>query len=897
MTRKRLITVGSIAGLAVFAMAQRFMPHYDPMTVLPASGLAKLTIVPHEPSDSSPADYKVTVKGNIAWEKTLPYTLSETGICDSGLIGGVGRGDRKAKADEKDFVIVIIDPKGNSLLEDRIPVTMSRYVDAGFDPKCSGVVFDPENDRMSVRLRDYDVNRQQETWRVYQLSTGKRQPDIQPSLPNTLFLLNARPVKGTHYLATTFYRLDGTEMGLTYGLMDYKGSVVWSQDAIGDLSSGSTGYSQYDLQEQAFQGDGIPDNPKPNEFTIRSYKNRQLITFAVSGSEPKVSVREVSREAVKEPANTTGGALSVKIATIPVTASLIIPKSKSTQSGITKTGQFNFCGDDKVVFLQEQEPARLGIVDVPTLKVRAIKLPSEATAKGTTCLLAKVSGARFLLVSTKENNFGKTEKQATVNAWTVEVTNGTWHRLPSFRSFGVKAVAARSDGKFAVLSSEQQLFSSTEHLSFCDATGKQIWMQGEGGYRGKKGEMLSPEALDFDNKGHIVVLDNIKKSLIRTSPAGLLDEEIELKKAWYGKEPTYPTNIMCLPSGGIVLTDSDTDKVCYVLNAKGGIVRKLEPRLANGKNIYVSENVRADSKGDIWITNGDGFFRLNAQGISSQVVGNSPNQAGLGEILSVHIDLDGRVYAQDGSTYAVHVFDRTGKPLFAAVPKPTEFSERAFADGPDVTRSGDIYLQGSKNDGIIHFSPTGERLADVPYPKDKKGSDGLFEMKPTWRWWGTTLLSEKNEPVAELRRWPDGAWMLGGPSATAPDGRIMAYSKKSYRAGGFEANQSKRIAFFAANGRPESMAAYPFANKFVYSTAYDGTDSYFVLDEYIAAVDKNGSVLWAYQPEGWNPKDSFSVFCSMGKLALWDGKQKVIWIDPKLAKIGSKVATIPLEDK
>ena len=80
-------------------------------------------------------------------------------------------------------------------------------------------------------------------------------------------------------------------------------------------------------------------------------------------------------------------------------------------------------------------------------------------------------------------------------------------------------------------------------------------------------------------------------------------------------------------------------------------------------------------------------------------------------------------------------------------------------------------------------------------------------------------------------------------------------------------------------------------------SAFDGKFCYFVTTEGLLAVDRAGKLKWVYKPTYWNPKSDWKVFASLGKIALYDGKRKVTWIDPALAKKNGRQVKLPLGEQ
>jgi outer membrane protein assembly factor BamB len=317
------------------------------------------------------------------------------------------------------------------------------------------------------------------------------------------------------------------------------------------------------------------------------------------------------------------------------------------------------------------------------------------------------------------------------------------------------------------------------------------------------------------------------------------------------------------------------DKPGYLFDKHGRLVRSHPLKFGNGRRIELREGTRLDTQSRHWISTGNELDRLDDFGTVVQSVGNQPRRAGLGKISHLKVGTDGRIYALDAETSGVHVFDWKGHSLFTCQPKPKEFA--AESSQLDVTRSGDIYIEGSYLDGSLHYSPAGKRMGYVPFA-DGTGRELAVSPKPTWRWFGSELIDERSKVVTRLRRFPDQRWMTG-EIAMAPDGRIAAYERPSY----FERQgQPLRLAFYTMATRPEGQVFLPAEMPEVFGCAYDGNRCYFVTQKGLLAVDRKGKLVWRYQPPNWTTE--WKAFPSMGKIALYDGDHTVRWIEKGPAK-------------
>jgi hypothetical protein len=416
-------------------------------------------------------------------------------------------------------------------------------------------------------------------------------------------------------------------------------------------------------------------------------------------------------------------------------------------------------------------------------------------------------------------------------------------------------------------------------LALHGPTGRRLWTRDETGQKGgPKDRLLKAVDVAVDESGRIAVLAATAEALLLFDSKGTRLRAISLARKW-ARDATYPNDLATDGKGGFLIHHRSAPRPLIRLDGEGKVVKTLNPTQRDGRRIDVRETMRADATGRIWVTDGTVLYRLGESGVADRTLGVPPSPRTLTQVADLMVDAGGQVYAVDRETGSVHVFNKRGKRQFVATPPGSSLREGSpqFLS-LQVARSGDIFLSSvspldqdglsTRGDGTLRFSPRGKFLGYQPFPA--LGYEPVTPpaaVRPAWRWDRTALLDEQGRVVARLNRWPNDDWMLRGPSAVAPDGRLMAYEPSGDGAGG-------RLAFYSATGKPLGAAALPPGLAEMRSVAYDGKAVYFLRAEDILAVDPSGKPLWSFRPPG---EDHRKIFPSGGGVALWSGENTVTW--------------------
>lgn len=826
----------------------------NPRTYSSASGQTQLWVNPDRPTGDGSATYRLTVDGKVRWTKILPITVREGGIADDGTAGGYGY-LRSGRTSE--LVVVVIRPDGTLALKESHALQPSPYVDHPADPRPVGLLFDPVNDRMTVRIADPRISRGIETWWTYRISTATREADQQPSKPeNCRWIIDVRPIPGTRLSLLDWWRFDDAtgDVGATFSLVDENIRSVWQLDLPKDYAGGSKAEQEALLEEIREKGAIL--SVSPGQFELRHVKAGLRVKYTVRDGQ----VTKIGQAPYVSPPKPALPRLALPpYSKLVVKGKTTLPVHPST-SPIHDVGEFFVLPQDRIVFLQGGGAPAVVEVDGQGHLRRSVPLGLGGHRENEECHLAWTGGNRFVLTRSFQGS------NVPAEAWRIDLDARRKVPLKGFVSHPIDEIAGRPDGSFVVLSTESSRYSSSSELAYYDVQGRQKWLHStNGGYRDKPEEMLSPEDVEIDAQGRIVVIDNIAYLLQRFDLSGKHLGNVDLQKQWR-REPSYPTNVANDIRGGLLVLDSGAERPVLRLRPDGTILNQWQPRLPNGKTIDLREGPHVDSKGRVWITNGHAFYRLNANGIAELALGTGSSET-IREIGDLFVAPSGTIYALDAANQNVHVFDKNGRSKFVARPEVDDFDERPFVQ-LEVARSGDIYLSGGKKNVLLHFSPSGKRLPDQPIPpyRGSEPEPQAASVPLTWRWLREGLIDEQGHVRSRVKRWPNGDWLNDADEISAPDGRFLAFDLNPQTA-------MCRFATYSASGLPERMGTFQTGSKDFRLIAYDGKLMYGVQGRDLILIGLDGKVEGRFLL----PSASGGIFPTPDGFAWFDNSATIVW--------------------
>lgn len=866
MSMIQLLLVIAVLGSKIATSTQYgYAPPLDPATYRSPDSRFSLLVNPSEPDGSGPATYTLSQGSTVKWTRMFPFTFQGARLSEAGRTLGFAYSE--GRAGKGQLVIAIISDAGEVLLEDRHAREHSGIMHDDPVPRAESILPDPVSDQWLVSI-------ERGSWLKYSVQQAKNLGPVTrvSGAEDANWVVSECPIPATPLVLVDWWHF-GQGMGVVYTIHDRNGKKLWTLKMPNDYELGGSEDAQDALMTRMQQDGSILRSDQPNRFDLWFVKEAQRVSFQVTSVGGNWQVRELGRTAYAPPVRPKP--VKPKDLVLPerhlaVVHRLVIPLEPPRSAiDLGQIDGFFTVGKDRFAILMDGR--NLVLLDAKGTKIRSVDL-GPIVRGDTQRVAASLGDARFVVITSTPGKNGSGRAQV------VDLGSGAKRTLSAFKSDAVKAVAGLPNGRFAVLATENGRYTMTDKLALFDPAGKMLWRHGEAGYGGGNEELLSPEDLAITKAGHVVVLDNIRHTLQHFDQSGKLVKFVDLDIVW-GKAPSYPVEVIETADGGYAMNDFGGEPPLYRLRSDGAIQSALRPHFSDGKALAQFDGPVQDPTGALWITDGGSLLRLDKDGMADRIVGATPSTSGLSAIEQLHVAADGTTYALDHNTAEVHVFAHTGVRKAIAKPLETDFTSRpAEYAALDVTRSGDVYVGGGTGEGELHFSPKGVRQGYVDFPSafgDRPvTATGPIsgDVKPQWRWRGSLLVDEKGNDIARLRRWPDQKWLLGGPSAVAPDGRLMAYGGPGDSRLGYS-EAPDRIAFFTPGGMPEGLAALPKGLGDVYGSAFDGQMAYLTCGESIVAVNRSGKALWRFTPKG----GCASTWPSLGCLAVFDGKKTVTW--------------------
>ncbi len=244
-------------------------------------------------------------------------------------------------------------------------------------------------------------------------------------------------------------------------------------------------------------------------------------------------------------------------------------------------------------------------------------------------------------------------------------------------------MAGFSDGSFIAIGSNVTAF---------DKHGRETWTVASESFTGNPEKLSHPKALAASND-EILVLEYGEPQVKCFDREGKFLRTVDVKSA--KGENGVAWTISSDLDGGFIVDDTR-------LNANGTLRERLTPKYADGRLVDVRGVIQAAPDGTLWTTDGYCLVRLNEKAIVDRVVGQSPRLDELGHVSHVAIDPKGQIYAMDGRTGALHVFDSAGRFHHVCPCTSKDFSGLVSAPSISFGDQGDVYFGPGKEIAFLN---------------------------------------------------------------------------------------------------------------------------------------------------------------------------------------------------
>jgi len=288
LSRNNIAILFFLLSLSLPGRSQWRQEIVNPKTVTSPSGAYTVTIDPEDRYAAHGAKVQIRHQGRLIWAGKMAFTLRNVRITDDGLVGGYGfsrKADPEGAFKEGAFHVVLLDSRGRMRMDQKTPMEASRFPDHSPDPNPAGLILDPENDRMVVRVQDPDLNRGIEAWWIYRLSTATALTKIEPqqrmdASEPTRFIIDAQHVAGTPLTLLHWWRF-GRSSGARFTLIDLAGKPVWSIELPDDYKAPDEDAHDR-LREEIRTHGAILRTDQAGSFDLRFVAAAQRVHFTVA---------------------------------------------------------------------------------------------------------------------------------------------------------------------------------------------------------------------------------------------------------------------------------------------------------------------------------------------------------------------------------------------------------------------------------------------------------------------------------------------------------------------------------------------------------------------------------------------------------------------------------------
>jgi hypothetical protein len=858
----------------------------NPATHTSASGRFVLSVEPHEPDGSGPADYRLTRDGAEVWAGERAFSLWDARVTDDGVVAGYayegGVFDSVMHGiGYAGLTVYLLSVDGSTLLRDDEVAQgeeVAIFQQAGSDsPHVNGLFLQPALDRFVVRLPSKSLSG--ELWKTYEIGPAAAGVVLSPDTPKSTRhgfdkVILAMPVSGTPLTLAHWYYyryVDGpvsNDAGLI--LYDEKGKTVWTFELPGEYDGLGEGWNwQRDLVVPGIVQvslDGLA-------FSFRSYSlgaNVRFMIEADAASDSGWRVVEQGREPADPPVGRQtakpGLAETVQLKSVG-TIRLEVPAAEASPIGgisdfaIDDAGNLGFVrwgGDGIVRFVRVSGTGQV-------LTNIVVQFPKDERAS--LASVVPIAGDRWIVLrpdlTTRHSR----------RVWWLDLETGGLEKVRDVQVVEGGALMPTHAGGFVTVTPSLGETSQPWEVNYYDSDGRFVRQQA-GPVNAQYGVMQDLVSLA---DGRIAMLRGGKKSIVFLDARGGYERTVAIAEM-IGHHPNYPVGLAADGDGGFVLHDFNGTPLIYRINADDKVTAGFSPRYADGRSFRLIGGVQVAPDGTLWTSDRHALLRLDKDGVVDRILGTSPDDDRLERIRTLAVAPDGTIYALNDRTAAIHVFDETGKARLVMKPDPDDWATDSGLGDITVDGDGNVYYKtggssgGDRHRGYLGFAGDGTRLGFTGLAFDEITETWLFQPGTKRRWVigykAVFLVDANGEMRRKIRKRPDGDWLtnLWG-STVEPNGSLAVISSS----GGLRGNSQIMLSIYDPDGEP--VRSIPLINP--------GWNAEIAFDSASLATISGGTV-YLYDVAG-GPAKKFDLPFVDAEKSYWvpffspDGRELWLW--------------------
>lgn len=741
----------------------------EPTDYVSPSGRHVLHVDPGTRAGAGPARYRLLRDGQEQWAATLPFTLRQAAVNETGF--AVGYAFTEGDVPRGELVVAILSPAGEVLLDDRTPRMWSRVMHAPPVPDALALIPDFEHDRFAVHIRDEINDRGVEVWRRYRIAAGERVEDLRPAAEMNvgdrvlLRLSAARAVPGTDLHLLHWWRVDLDDRsrgyfpdGAVFTLMAPDGGMVWEHQCPTDYTVDGDQQADDALAKLVQSHGVILETARPGRFALWIVADGEKVTWQ---AEPRPGGWQV-REQAREPFSPTVKSIPVPAPIELVSLGAVALQTTGAAPAVRNVRAWSFApGGRGFQAIRHDSEWAYTLVDVDEVgKVtgeRPFALP-EGTAG--TIRWHSLGGASWLVVVQ--------QRAADPKAFLVDATTGhvePWSGLTVPREGGATAnlakVTSLPAGRLVALGTFRFQHTMQDGLFGFAPDGKLQWSVGK--KHGDPTMLFGAKDVTVTTTGLVVVLENVSKTLKVFDADGRHVRTVDLVQT-LGREPNYLADISPGPDGSILVHDFRGTPPLLHVAIDGRVIGEFTPRFRDGRTPDVlARNARFAPDGELWTFDGFVFLRLGADGVVAEPAAAPPSGDAITEPGTSAI-AGGCVCIQDRRTGALHVWAESGERVLVGDTEPADAEQAdpigriaAAPDGSLWVGHGGFRIE-RRDLGYLGWDRTGRRLGHLPCAGDVAfAPDG----ERLWNWGREAGLIQRNtsgELLSRIDRMPDDRW-------------------------------------------------------------------------------------------------------------------------------------------
>ena len=702
----------------------------QPRTLTSPSGEWTARLEPSSKFGDGPSHITVSRGAERLWEADVPMTLWEARLSDDGYLAGYAFSiGLAADVPKGEFIVAILAPDGRELLNERVARTGSPHPDFPPNPRPLGLFVQPVLDRFVVRVAAENLNRSDEAWWTYVLSTGEELERVHPkgllgSTDGVASTLDARPIVGTPLTLVQWYAFgdrSDPQPGTRFVLVDAEWKPVWTLELPGDYASRDRDEADR-VREEARERGGILAADEPGRFELRHVAAKLRVSYAVEPDPAAPSgwaVREVARAVYAAPPTPALERLTLrKLATVPLQAGA--PRAEGPVRDVVA---FDFDAEGHLRLVRgEESGVTLLTLDsdgdvLGEARVKAIATDVEAVRAW-----HWLGDERWLFTLSP---YGEDVKS---RAWSVDAPSGAAREIDDFAGPFVEAVQPAPGGGFVLFGHFSRPYTQNEALIAFDRAGVRRWQHIQAGYDGADSNLYAVAGLAVESDGTVVLLDNTRESLQVFGPDGDFRRLIDLAPALGGG---YFTELLLLPDASWLVGEfhsemgkSGSNPGGFVewhrLDADRQLLESFTLRLETGAPAN-ARSLRVDRHGRLWTTDGESLSVSDDTHVLRRQLGLPPAADVIEE--PSHVDFDGRVRIAvvDRRSHAIHLFAPSGERERVLRTEPADLEGDYIFPEVFAAPDGRVFVRESTGhlDRHLEFSAQGERVGWVELGGDR----------------------------------------------------------------------------------------------------------------------------------------------------------------------------------